>query len=323
MAAGGHHDTFHHVRDFPHFELPFGIELKLPSILGFQLTKYMVLQVVAGVIVFFIFKGLAKRVNSSGPVRGRWWNFWEMLAVAIRDEVVRPTIGDAHHGHDNHGHGGNGKQSGDGSGAGTGGHAEAVGHSDAHAVMEAGEVHGGVIAARHPADKYLPFIWSCFFYVLICNLLGAIPWLGSATAEINVTGALALVTFGYVVFCGSQASGPAGFWLSLVPGMELPMVMKIVLVPVLWAIEFFGFLIKHGVLAVRLFANMMAGHTVIAVILGFIAATAGTGLWWGVMPASILGQVAIGLLELFVAFLQAYVFAFLATLFISAAIHPH
>ena len=100
-------------------------------------------------------------------------------------------------------------------------------------------------------------------------------------------------------------------------------VMKVVLVPVIWVIEFVGFVIKHGVLAVRLFANIMAGHTVIAVILGFIAATAGSALWYGVMPASIFGQVAIGMLELFVAFLQAYIFAFLAALFIRAAIHPH
>jgi len=319
MAAGGHHeDTFHHVRDYPHFELPFGIEIGLPNIFGFQLTKFMVLQVVAGLIVFFIFRGLAKRVNSSGPVRGRWWNFWETLALYIRDEVVRPTIGDPHHAHHEHGEPLNGHN-----GSAVAGHAEGVGHSNAHSVIEAGEVHGGTIAAGHPADKYLPFIWTCFFYVLICNLLGAIPWMGSATGEINVTAMLALSVFGYVIFCGSQISGPGGFWLSLVPSMDLPAALKVVLVPVLWVIEFFGFLIKHGVLAVRLFANIMAGHTVIAVILGFIALTAGSGLWYGVMPASVLGQVAIGMLELFVAFLQAYVFAFLATLFVSAAIHPH
>ena len=91
----------------------------------------------------------------------------------------------------------------------------------------------------------------------------------------------------------------------------------------IWLIEVVGFLIKHGVLAVRLFANIMAGHTVIAVILGFIAVTANSWLYYLVLPSSILGQVAIGMLELFVAFLQAYIFAFLASLFISAVVNPH
>ena len=329
--AAGHSDTFHHVRDFGYFEtsetLGLGVDLldkeghkvgfgiPLPEIFGFQVTKFMVLQVVAAVVVFLIFRGLAKRVNSSGPVRGRWWNFWETLAIFIRDEVVRPTIGDPHahdHGHDDHGHGHDDHKPADGAGHEAGGHAAGM------------TVSGdGTIAAGHPADKYLPFIWSCFFYVLICNLLGAIPWMGSATGEINVTGALAVVVLGFVIYCGSQVSGVGGFWLSLAPTMELPGVMKIVLVPIIWIIEFVGFLIKHGVLAIRLFANIMAGHTVIAAILGFIAMAAGSGLWYGVMPASIFGQVGIGMLELFVAFLQAYIFAFLATLFISAAVHPH
>lgn len=79
-----------------------------------------------------------------------------------------------------------------------------------------------------------------------------------------------------------------------------------------------------AVLAVRLFANMMAGHTVLGVILGFIAQTADYGfLWYAVTPVSIVAQVFIGLLELFVAFLQAYVFAFLASLFIGTAVNPH
>jgi F-type H+-transporting ATPase subunit a len=169
----------------------------------------------------------------------------------------------------------------------------------------------------------LPYVWSCFFYVLFCNLLGMFPWLGSPTGEINVTGALALVTFGVVLLCGSQESGFVGYWKSLVPHMDLPGALKLVLVPMIWLIELLGLLIKHGVLAVRLFANIMAGHTVIAVILGFIALAAHSWLYYLVLPTSLLGQVAIGMLELFVAFLQAYIFAFLSTLFISMAVNPH
>lgn len=314
--AAGHDDPFHHVRDFPYFEVPsfLGGEIHLPSLLGFQLTKFMVLQVVAGLLVLWIFKGLAKQIQSGEPPRGAWWNFWETLALFVRDQVVRPTIGEGHEGHDDEHH-----------------HAP---HSPADAMADklldehddfaaVGPAHAHHHHAGHPADKYLPYVWTCFFYVLFCNLLGAVPWLGSATAEINVTGVLALVTFGMVVLAGSKELGAVGFWKALVPSMDLPGPLKIVLIPMIWAIEFVGLLIKHGVLAVRLFANIMAGHTVIAVILGFIAAAAHSWLWYAVAPASVMGQVAIGMLELFVAFLQAYIFAFLATLFIGMAVHPH
>jgi F-type H+-transporting ATPase subunit a len=105
--------------------------------------------------------------------------------------------------------------------------------------------------------------------------------------------------------------------------MDLSPIMKVALVPVIWSIEFFGFLIKHGVLAVRLFANMMGGHTVIAVLLLYIATTATSALWYLVVPSSIFGQIFVGTLEILVAFIQAYIFAFLATLFISMAVNPH
>ncbi len=334
-------DTFHHVRDFPYFEVPAfmtsdhaydslesvpwyvtdALHLHHPKLEdvnaamqgkilipqpfagssdehpGLVLTKFMVLQLVAVVIVYWIGSGLAKRVRGGLPVTGRWWNFWETLAIYLRDNVVRPTIGEGHHDHDDHGH-------------------DEHGHHG----------HAPVAVERvHPADQYLPFIWSCFFYVLICNLLGALPWLGSATAEINVTGALAVTVFGTVIAYGSKELGFAGFWKALCPHMDVPGALKPLLIPMIWCIELLGLFIKHGVLAVRLFANIMAGHTVIAVFLGFIAmpGIVNTGLFWIVTPSSILAQVGVGMLELFVAFLQAYIFSFLATLFISTAVHPH
>lgn len=290
-------DTFHHVRDYDYFEVPqfLGGEWPLPHIGSFHLTKFMVLQVVAAAIVFWIGTGLAKRTRGGQPVSGRWWNFWETLAIYMRDNVVRPTIGTGHHGHDGHGHG----------------HHE---HDHGHAAVE----------YAHPADKYLPFVWSCFFYVLICNLLGAIPWLGSATGEINVTGALAVTAFGATVFYGSQELSFGGFWKALCPSMDVPGALKPLLIPMIWCIELLGLFIKHGVLAVRLFANIMAGHTVIAVFLGFIATfEINNALFYVVTPASIAAQIGVGMLELFVAFLQAYIFAFLATLFIGTAVHPH
>lgn len=306
--AGG--DPFHHVRDFGYFELPnfaaqwMGLpdnKLWLPKIelLGFemQLTKFMVLQVVAGLLTLIIFRGLAASIRGGKPAAGAWANFWESIALYLRDNVVRPTLGGHHddHGHDDHGHA-----------------PEAHGHAPAH--------------AAHPEDKHLPFIWTCFFYILFCNLLGAVPMLGSATGNINVTGALALCALGCTYLVGArELGGTAAFLKNLVPPLDAPPAMKAVLVPMMFVIEIVGLLIKHGVLAVRLFANIMGGHTVIGVMLSFIAAApiVDSWLWYLVTPASILGQIGIGMLELFVAFLQAYVFAFLATIFIGMGSHPH
>lgn len=320
--AAEHNDVFHHIRDFPYLELPNFLGGKTDDMwtfpfgqsFEFQLTKFMVLQVVAGLLTLFIFMGLSWHIRSGRAARGGFWNFWEMLALYIRDNVARPAIGEGHHhDHDHHDDAHHDEH-----------------HGTEHQGTEPGHAHAVKAAVGHPADKYLPYIWSCFFYVLFCNLLGAIPWLGSPTGSLSVTGALAFVTLIFVVVSGSVELGPGKFWKSLVPSMELPGAMATVLIPMIWVIELLGLMIKHGVLAVRLFANIMAGHTVIAVILGFIAETAHPSiaadypwLFWVVMPASILGQVAIGLLELFVAFLQAYIFAFLSALFIGAAVHPH
>ena len=289
-------DNFHHVRDFPFFETPIG-NLNLPHIGEFQITKFMVLQVVAGLFTLFIFKGLAKRVQSGQPTTGRFWNFWEAIALYMRDEVVRPTIGEHHH--DDHGHGDH--------------------HDDGHGDHNSGQKVG------HDADRFLPFIWSCFFYILFCNLLGAIPMLGSATGAISMTIPLAVVVFVHNVIAGSKQFGFVGFWANQCPPMDVPAIMKPLLVPMIWVLEVMGLLIKHSVLAVRLFANIMAGHTVIGVMLAFIVAPGVAGTWvaWLVTPASIFGQVAIGMLELFVAFLQAYVFSFLATMFLSQCVHEH
>lgn len=297
----GSPDHFHHVRDFPHFELPFGGSIGLPKfhipVYGdFQLTKFMVLQLIAAVLTLVIFAGLSKRVGSGRLTKGRFWNFWEALALFIRDEVVRPTIGEEHHahGHDDHSHG------------------------------EHGHHHEKKALSGHHSDKYLPFIWSCFFFVLFCNLLGAVPLMGSPTASICVTGVLACSVFVYNVFNGSKQFGFVGFWKNQLPNLGLTGAMGVGIGLGMWCIEVLGLFIKHGVLAVRLFANMMGGHTVVGVILGFIAMQeVSNSMLAAVIPGSILGQVFIGLLELFVAFLQAYVFALLATMFLSASLHSH
>jgi F-type H+-transporting ATPase subunit a len=189
---------------------------------------------------------------------------------------------------------------------------------------------------EHDAARFLPFLWNIFFFILFCNLLGILPWAGSPTGSLMVTTAMAGVTFVAVLGTGVAKFGPLGYVKSLVPHMELPIVLWICLFFMMLIIEILGLLIKHVVLAVRLLANMFAGHLVLAVIVSFILASAKTMLflWVGVTVASVfgsaalsllelLGAVALSLLELFVAFLQAYIFTFLSALFIGMAAHPH
>jgi F-type H+-transporting ATPase subunit a len=150
-----------------------------------------------------------------------------------------------------------------------------------------------------------------------------IPGFGSPTGNINVTLVLGIATLVVVVVTGSRESGVVGYWLALVPAIEAPAWLK----PLIWVLLFFievvGLLIRHLVLAVRLFANMFAGHVVLSVILGFTVMSWSSMAFWLVGPVSIGGAIALSLLELFVALLQAYVFTFLSAMFIGAAAHPH
>jgi F-type H+-transporting ATPase subunit a len=152
-----------------------------------------------------------------------------------------------------------------------------------------------------------------------------LPWAGSPTASFSVTLALAGVTFATVVVAGMMKFGPLGFFVNQVPSMDLPLPLAIVLKPMIFAIEMLGLLIKHGLLAVRLLANMVAGHLVLLGIMGLItaAAASSTGTWATVTAISVVGSALFSLLELFVAFLQAYIFTFLSALFIGAAVHQH
>lgn len=176
----------------------------------------------------------------------------------------------------------------------------------------------------HDADHFVPLLWTIFFFILTCNLFGMIPWLGAPTGAFGATLALASVIFGTVIWAGSKKFGPVGFWLNQVPHMDLPLLLS-PLKLVIFAIEVIGLFIKHAVLAVRLLANMVAGHLVLLGIMGIIlaAAQASTGTWAAATTASVLGSTLFSILELFVAFLQAYVFTFLSALFISAAVHHH
>ena len=159
--------------------------------------------------------------------------------------------------------------------------------------------------------RHMPFFLTVFFFILTMNLLGLIPFGASATGNLTVTAALALCAFGLIQWAGIRQHGFVGYFKGLVPHG-----VPIVLVLPLWVIEVFGLFTKPFALCVRLFANMMAGHAVIAAFLGLILVPL-------IAIASVPGSVAITLLELFVAFLQAYVFTMLTAIFAGGAIHQH
>lgn len=158
--------------------------------------------------------------------------------------------------------------------------------------------------------KWLPVFLTAFFLILFSNLLGMIPWGTTATGNVNVTAGLAIAMLLMVFWAGFSNQG-LKYIASFVPHG-----VPIFVAPILFPIEVFGLFVKHFALCIRLFANMLAGHTIIAVFLALIL----TPL---VALASVPGAVAISMLELFVAFLQSYVFVMLASLFVGMAIHPH
>ncbi len=183
-------------------------------------------------------------------------------------------------------------------------------------------------ALHEHTDRFIKYIWSVFFFVLTINILGLLPIPsisnlfgthlgGTATGNIWVTATLALTTMVMMVVNGLRLGGKA-YLAHFCPG---PLYMAPLLVPV----EILGLIAKVFALAVRLFANMIAGHILLAVLLSFImlAGAKSTGLGLGIGSVVVLGSVAINLLELFVAFLQAFIFTFLTTLFIGMSVVLH
>lgn len=261
-------NPFEHVLDSPNWEFSegFGLHWYLPA----PLSKYMVLELVAAVLVAGIYIPLARRARSGELPRGWVWNMFECLLTFVREKVAKPCLGE------------------------------------------------------HDADRYLPFLWTQFLFILFCNLLGMFPFLGSPTASISVTAALALITFLMIHGCAVAKMGMGHYLKSYIPHVDVPPLLAIFLIPMITVIEVFGNIIKGVVLALRLFANMLAGHTVLAVILLFIVMARETSwfLFWPITFGSVLFVVALSLLELFVAFLQAYVFTFLTSLFLGMTLHP-
>jgi len=163
---------------------------------------------------------------------------------------------------------------------------------------------------KKQGDKFLPLILTFFFFIAVTNLLGIIPGSATATGSINVTAGLAIITFvTYVIF------GNKHFWKDIFATPGVPLWLLPIMVPA----EIFGLFTKPFALAIRLFANMNAGHIIIFAFLGIIINLKNYWIAVGSVPMAI----AINMLELFVAFLQAYIFALLSAIFIGMAVAEH
>lgn len=160
--------------------------------------------------------------------------------------------------------------------------------------------------------KYFPFVFALFMFILFCNLLGLIPYSFTPTSQIIVTFAMAAVVFIGVTLIGFARHGL--HFLSFFVPQGVPKFLLPLLVP----IEIFSYLFRPISLAVRLFANMLAGHTMFQVFAGFVIALGIIGGW---APLVFIG--ALYCLEVLIAFLQAYVFAILTCLYLNDALHLH
>lgn len=179
------------------------------------------------------------------------------------------------------------------------------------------EVAKPTLGDKH--EKFLPYLLTAFFFILFCNLLGLVPYGGSATGNIAVTGILAVFTF-----LIGQIYATKEHWKHLFFGpSEVPWFVRPILVPV----EILGLLTRHAALAIRLFANMMAGALVITAFIGiiFIFNALFGWVWASVAaaPASVILTIFISLIKLLVSFIQAYVFTILSALFIGMAVEEH
>ena len=251
------------------------------------ITNHMIMLVVAALLMLLVFPAIGRRYRSGELVMTGTNNFFEALLVFVREDIARPVL------------------------------------------------------AEH-TDQFIKFLWTLFFFILFNNLLGLIPFDtitgffmhgqtshgharhaigGTATANLYVTGALALCSFIVIHAAGIRANGLGNYLKHFTAGA--PVYMAPILIPV----EIIGMIVKPVALMIRLFANMSAGHILLAVLIGFVpAAFAGLGAvgGTGIGVASVLGATAIMCLELFVAFLQAYLFTFLTSLFIGQlVVHEH
>jgi F-type H+-transporting ATPase subunit a len=221
----------------------------------FYLTTHNIMMAIASAVLLGLLL-LARR--QSGAVSTGWANLFEIFIVYIRDEIVRPNLGES-------------------------------------------------------GDKYLPYFLTLFFFILLCNLIGLVPYGATATGNIAVTAGMAIMTFLMINVAGVRELGFVHYVQTYIPH-GLPFW----LVPLMFVIEILGLFTKSFALSIRLFANMIAGHIVILAFVALIFIFKSIF----VAPISIAAAVGLGLLELFVAFLQAYVFTLLTAVFVGGAVNP-
>lgn len=246
----------------------------------FGISKHVLAMLFGSTILLVVFSAFGKRVSGDPVPRGAFVNFLESICLFLRDEVVRPFLGE-------------------------------------------------------DGDRFLPMVWSFFFFILACNLVGLMPlpiklsvvghdghvhatWFGmvTATGTYYVTGTLAFSAFIWWVGNGIKAQGLVPFIRHLVPsGVPAP------LLPLIAVLEVVGLIVKPVALMIRLWANMTGGHALFYAIVGLIFLF--SGIWYFIAPVSILAGMAIFVLEIFVAFLQAFVFTFLMVVFLDGSLHPH
>lgn len=251
---------------------------------SYGVNNMHILALIGAVIVFFVFLWLSKKMKPSGTraedyvTKGSLAQTLEVMVVFCREEVTRPMLGDL-------------------------------------------------------TDKYIYYVWTTFFFVLVCNLMGLLPigpilklmtgneslgfFNGPPTGNINVTAALALVSFFMIIFVGIRHKG-WGHFKSYAP-IPFDSLKMMPIAAMMVAIEVLSMGIKILALCIRLFANMIAGHMVIAALLGMIFIFGATSdiVGYSVGIPAALVSLAMSLMEVFVSFLQAYIFAFLTVVFIA------
>jgi F-type H+-transporting ATPase subunit a len=163
---------------------------------------------------------------------------------------------------------------------------------------------------------WAPFLMTLFFFILLSGFVGMLPlpsYVKAMTANLNVTGALALTVFGVTIFIGIRAHGLGGFLKQFMPS-GVPWWLGVLLIP----IELLSWLARPVSLAVRLFANMLVGHALILVFAGLTATVA-----WFFKPLPFFGALVVSAFEIFVCFIQAFIFTLLSGLYIREALEAH
>ena len=266
----------------------------------FYITNHLMMTMVTAVVVVLVFSYVALKVRVKGTgldayrTKGAFGQLFETICWFIRDEVVRPNL-------------------------------------------------------HEKTDKYIKYIWSVFFFILFANVLGLIPigyilrmivplwsdvetarhyehWGGTATGNLSLNVGLAFCSFVAIIYIGIRETSVKAFFSHFNPiGWDGPPAMSFGLGIPLYLLEWMGLFIKCTVLAMRLFGTMMAGHLVLAVIVGlvFAAAEASALIGFGVEIAALIGCIVLTLLELFICLLQAFIFTFLTVLFISVVATHH